>query len=155
MFIETSAKAGYNVKQVICPLLSNLISPWPLPRSPLSSRYFFSLKWKQLFRRVAAALPGMEADKKPPEDSILFIFDNNLKKKKKNYASKFRKHAPCFPQLLAGFHPFWKLASKEREKPKLSFFLESCRLATRLLVYNVIYIFHYYYYYFLNSVFLL
>jgi len=36
MFIETSAKAGYNVKQ--------------------------------LFRRVAAALPGMEADKKPPED---------------------------------------------------------------------------------------
>ena len=37
MFIETSAKAGYNVKQ--------------------------------LFRRVAAALPGMEADKKPPEDS--------------------------------------------------------------------------------------
>lgn len=26
----------------------------------------------QLFRRVAAALPGMEADKKPPEDSILF-----------------------------------------------------------------------------------
>ena len=27
----------------------------------------------QLFRRVAAALPGMEADKKPPEDSILLI----------------------------------------------------------------------------------
>merc|ERR1712127_225445 len=39
MFIETSAKAGYNVKQ--------------------------------LFRRVAAALPGMEADKKPPEDTVL------------------------------------------------------------------------------------
>jgi len=38
MFIETSAKAGYNVKQ--------------------------------LFRRVAAALPGMEADKKPPEDTV-------------------------------------------------------------------------------------
>ncbi|KAK2719886.1 hypothetical protein QYM36_005382 [Artemia franciscana] len=42
MFIETSAKAGYNVKQ--------------------------------LFRRVAAALPGMEAEKKPPEDSILFSY---------------------------------------------------------------------------------
>ncbi|KPJ10239.1 Ras-related protein Rab-6A [Papilio machaon] len=41
MFIETSAKAGYNVKQ--------------------------------LFRRVAAALPGMDsAENKPPEDSILF-----------------------------------------------------------------------------------
>ncbi|KAI8438908.1 hypothetical protein MSG28_011237 [Choristoneura fumiferana] len=40
MFIETSAKAGYNVKQ--------------------------------LFRRVAAALPGMDsAESKPPEDSIL------------------------------------------------------------------------------------
>ncbi|KAK2719884.1 ras-related protein Rab6 isoform X2 [Artemia franciscana] len=38
MFIETSAKAGYNVKQ--------------------------------LFRRVAAALPGMEAEKKPPEDTV-------------------------------------------------------------------------------------
>uniref|UniRef100_A0A336LIL0 CSON010992 protein n=3 Tax=Culicoides TaxID=41820 RepID=A0A336LIL0_CULSO len=37
MFIETSAKAGYNVKQ--------------------------------LFRRVAAALPGMDTpDHKPPED---------------------------------------------------------------------------------------
>lgn len=42
MFIETSAKAGYNVKQ--------------------------------LFRRVAAALPGMEADKKPPEDSKILFF---------------------------------------------------------------------------------
>ncbi|XP_050554472.1 ras-related protein Rab6 isoform X1 [Spodoptera frugiperda] len=41
MFIETSAKAGYNVKQ--------------------------------LFRRVAAALPGMDsAENKPPEDSILY-----------------------------------------------------------------------------------
>lgn len=41
MFIETSAKAGYNVKQ--------------------------------LFRRVAAALPGMDStENKPPEDSILF-----------------------------------------------------------------------------------
>ncbi|KYN30053.1 Ras-related protein Rab-6A [Trachymyrmex cornetzi] len=42
MFIETSAKAGYNVKQ--------------------------------LFRRVAAALPGMDStENKPPEDSILCV----------------------------------------------------------------------------------
>ncbi|KAK6631204.1 Ras- protein Rab6 [Polyplax serrata] len=42
MFIETSAKAGYNVKQ--------------------------------LFRRVAAALPGMDStENKPPEDSILLV----------------------------------------------------------------------------------
>lgn len=46
MFIETSAKAGYNVKQ--------------------------------LFRRVAAALPGMDStENKPPEDSILFPKDTN------------------------------------------------------------------------------
>ncbi|CAF3960401.1 unnamed protein product, partial [Rotaria sp. Silwood1] len=38
MFIETSAKAGYNVKQ--------------------------------LFRRVAAALPGMETPERRPEDLI-------------------------------------------------------------------------------------
>ncbi|KPI95120.1 Ras-related protein Rab-6A [Papilio xuthus] len=47
MFIETSAKAGYNVKQ--------------------------------LFRRVAAALPGMDsAENKPPEDSILFDYTTCL-----------------------------------------------------------------------------
>ncbi|XP_021913073.1 ras-related protein Rab6 isoform X3 [Zootermopsis nevadensis] len=41
MFIETSAKAGYNVKQFVL----------------------------QLFRRVAAALPGMDStENKPPED---------------------------------------------------------------------------------------
>lgn len=46
MFIETSAKAGYNVKQ--------------------------------LFRRVAAALPGMDStENKPPEDSILFHKNKN------------------------------------------------------------------------------
>jgi len=45
MFIETSAKAGYNVKQ--------------------------------LFRRVAAALPGMEADKKPPEDITEIDLNNS------------------------------------------------------------------------------
>lgn len=47
MFIETSAKAGYNVKQ--------------------------------LFRRVAAALPGMDStENKPPEDSILFHKQSKL-----------------------------------------------------------------------------
>ncbi|XP_021913064.1 ras-related protein Rab6 isoform X2 [Zootermopsis nevadensis] len=43
MFIETSAKAGYNVKQFVL----------------------------QLFRRVAAALPGMDStENKPPEDTV-------------------------------------------------------------------------------------
>ncbi|XP_055693985.1 ras-related protein Rab6 isoform X1 [Lutzomyia longipalpis] len=54
MFIETSAKAGYNVKQ--------------------------------LFRRVAAALPGMDStENKPPEDSILLC--NN----EKIFSFPFRK----------------------------------------------------------------
>nr|XP_058925686.1 ras-related protein Rab-6A isoform X1 [Kogia breviceps] len=47
MFIETSAKAGYNVKQ--------------------------------LFRRVAAALPGMESTQdRSREDSILFVSSGNF-----------------------------------------------------------------------------
>ena len=56
MFIETSAKAGYNVKQVSFVFVFYFLF--------LSLHCLF-----QLFRRVAAALPGMEADKKPPEDS--------------------------------------------------------------------------------------
>ncbi|KAI7692951.1 Ras-related protein Rab-6A [Sarcoptes scabiei] len=54
MFIETSAKSGYNVKQ--------------------------------LFRRVAAALPGMEANEKSKEDSTYSCL---------NFLSK-----NCFVQLL-------------------------------------------------------
>ncbi|VDK49376.1 unnamed protein product [Anisakis simplex] len=41
MFIETSAKAGYNVKQ--------------------------------LFRRIAGALPGIEPDQKDKHDSMFFV----------------------------------------------------------------------------------
>lgn len=55
MFIETSAKAGYNVKQV---------SVWRILKSERLKLCF------QLFRRVAAALPGMDStENKPPEDS--------------------------------------------------------------------------------------
>ena len=62
MFIETSAKAGYNVKQV-CFFVNELLL--------LVSHYFtslLSLLQLQLFRRVAAALPGMDSsDNKPSE----------------------------------------------------------------------------------------
>lgn len=66
MFIETSAKAGYNVKQV---------------RDYLNNRKIVIQMWCeiyfQLFRRVAAALPGMDStENKPPEDSILFNENN-------------------------------------------------------------------------------
>lgn len=46
MFIETSAKAGYNVKQ--------------------------------LFRRVAAALPGMESNEQQPNDGTRILFRNEI-----------------------------------------------------------------------------
>lgn len=58
MFIETSAKSGYNVKQVRLPSLLVLHR---------LDYYPFSL---QLFRRVAAALPGMETNEKAKEDSM-------------------------------------------------------------------------------------
>lgn len=55
MFIETSAKAGYNVKQV---------RKFNFTPTKTKSICF------QLFRRVAAALPGMDStENKPPEDS--------------------------------------------------------------------------------------
>ena len=59
MFIETSAKAGYNVKQVGG---KHLFNP------------FMSLNVCQLFRRVAAALPGMETtQERPKDDRILYL----------------------------------------------------------------------------------
>lgn len=70
MFIETSAKAGYNVKQVCRTNSIFRHDPPNLFRIILFHSSFFP----QLFRRVAAALPGMEADKKPPEDSKNFFF---------------------------------------------------------------------------------
>lgn len=58
MFIETSAKAGYNVKQVEkCRCFNRC------------DEYFL---WNfQLFRRVAAALPGMETPDRRTEDRML------------------------------------------------------------------------------------
>ena len=62
MFIETSAKAGHNVKQVLF-----LLFYWWL-------NYFqLNLYNKKLFRRVAAALPGMENTPKPNEECKLNI----------------------------------------------------------------------------------
>lgn len=64
MFIETSAKAGYNVKQV-CGLCV-------VPLLVYRCDHFSSL-CSQLFRRVAAALPGMEStqEKQGKDDCIL------------------------------------------------------------------------------------
>ena len=59
MFIETSAKAGYNVKQV-------------------STSYHdmnnVTKTFVKLFRRVAAALPGMETTQDKPKDDRECIF---------------------------------------------------------------------------------
>lgn len=56
----------------------------------LSLRRLFIINlFLQLFRRVAAALPGMDsAESKPPEDSILF--NNNLKKLIINYMNFYK-----------------------------------------------------------------
>lgn len=52
------------------------------------------MKLQQLFRRVAAALPGMEADKKPPEDS-------------KYISHHLTKLPNSFPAILTvSAHPF-------------------------------------------------
>lgn len=67
MFIETSAKAGYNVKQVRDP---HIIFSQVLSTLNEMLTYLFII-YLQLFRRVAAALPGMEQTEKKPEDSIL------------------------------------------------------------------------------------
>lgn len=67
MFIETSAKAGYNVKQV------RLMVGEMVEYIFISIRDGDLVVLAQLFRRVAAALPGMDStENKPPEDSILF-----------------------------------------------------------------------------------
>lgn len=60
MFIETSAKSGYNVKQVnMHAIVLRIVS-------------LKDIVYHQLFRRVAAALPGMEQTERTKEDSILF-----------------------------------------------------------------------------------
>lgn len=66
MFIETSAKAGHNVKQV------SLINSPRLFSIHFSFLFVVVAKTiifhTQLFRRVAAALPGMENTPKQTED---------------------------------------------------------------------------------------
>ncbi|KAJ8347792.1 hypothetical protein SKAU_G00263810 [Synaphobranchus kaupii] len=74
MFIETSAKAGYNVKQVS---LQQITTEEGEQRAKELSVLFIETSAKtgynvkQLFRRVAAALPGMESTQdKTREDMI-------------------------------------------------------------------------------------
>lgn len=57
MFIETSAKAGYNVRRVI-------IWVKPLGRCDLQI-WFIYIQVKALFRKIGHALPGMD---NPSED---------------------------------------------------------------------------------------
>jgi hypothetical protein len=73
MFIETSAKSGYNVKQVSPTIF--LLFWLTFEVKKLLIKLWFYLK--QLFRRVAAALPGMETNERAKEDSILFFIIKN------------------------------------------------------------------------------
>ncbi|CAG4954080.1 unnamed protein product [Colias eurytheme] len=67
MFIETSAKAGYNVKQVSTEEGDRKAKELNVMFIETSAKAGYNVK--QLFRRVAAALPGMDsAESKPPED---------------------------------------------------------------------------------------
>jgi hypothetical protein len=64
LFIETSAKAGYNVKQVC-----TLDKCSYVKRDKCICMFMRALATSicmQLFRRVAAALPGMEEPKREP-----------------------------------------------------------------------------------------
>lgn len=63
MFIETSAKAGYNVKQVQAQLFIYFEIRFRHGISGLSINYSF-----KLFRRVAAALPGMDSSENKPNE---------------------------------------------------------------------------------------
>lgn len=64
MFIETSAKSGFNVKQVSRHRVSCFIH--------MTNQLFLFVcsRFKQLFRRVAAALPGMEQTERSKEDIV-------------------------------------------------------------------------------------
>ncbi|CAJ0964526.1 unnamed protein product [Ranitomeya imitator] len=85
MFIETSAKTGYNVKQVPLLLLKRPqctvfgLTPYLVPFKcaavkDLSVKHVPFVVMFQLFRRVAAALPGMDSTpEKSKEDSILLL----------------------------------------------------------------------------------
>ncbi|CAG4954077.1 unnamed protein product [Colias eurytheme] len=69
MFIETSAKAGYNVKQVSTEEGDRKAKELNVMFIETSAKAGYNVK--QLFRRVAAALPGMDsAESKPPEDTV-------------------------------------------------------------------------------------
>ncbi|KAI1903193.1 hypothetical protein AGOR_G00024690 [Albula goreensis] len=69
MFIETSAKAGYNVKQITTEEGEQRAKELSVLFIETSAKTGYNVK--QLFRRVAAALPGMESTQdKSREDMI-------------------------------------------------------------------------------------
>ncbi|PWA22942.1 hypothetical protein CCH79_00002054 [Gambusia affinis] len=72
MFIETSAKAGYNVKQITTEEGEQRAKEMNVLFIETSAKTGYNVK--QLFRRVAAALPGMDTTQdKNREDSILCV----------------------------------------------------------------------------------
>uniref|UniRef100_A0AAV2MK55 Ras-related protein Rab-41 n=1 Tax=Knipowitschia caucasica TaxID=637954 RepID=A0AAV2MK55_KNICA len=69
MYIETSAKAGYNVKQITTEEGEQRAKELNVMFIETSAKTGYNVK--QLFRRVAAALPGMDcAPEKSKEDMI-------------------------------------------------------------------------------------
>ncbi|KAK6480302.1 ras-related protein Rab-6A-like isoform X2 [Huso huso] len=83
MYIETSAKAGYNVKQLNESLLRQITTEEGEQRAKELNVMFIETSAKtgynvkQLFRRVAAALPGMDST---PEKSKEDMIDIKLEK---------------------------------------------------------------------------
>ncbi|XP_046893128.1 RAB6B, member RAS oncogene family a isoform X3 [Hypomesus transpacificus] len=68
MFIETSAKTGYNVKQADSqPIHGDHAGPEELPDA------CWELSVQGLFRRVAAALPGMESMQETSKEGMIDI----------------------------------------------------------------------------------
>ncbi|KPP73420.1 hypothetical protein Z043_107496 [Scleropages formosus] len=70
MFIETSAKAGYNVKQITTEEGEQRAREQNVLFIETSAKTGYSVK--QLFRRVAAALPGMESTQDKSREDKLF-----------------------------------------------------------------------------------
>ncbi|KAL0974146.1 hypothetical protein UPYG_G00216230 [Umbra pygmaea] len=75
MYIETSAKAGYNVKQISTEEGEQRAKELNVMFIETSAKTGYNVK--QLFRRVAAALPGMEST---PEKSKEDMIDIKLEK---------------------------------------------------------------------------
>lgn len=107
MFIETSAKAGYNVKQVQFGACS------------ISVTFLTAFSRLQLFRRVAAALPGMDStENKPPEDSKFICIPSNhfLDRFCLAFHAIYFPYFPLFCSFLINFVHIFIFSSKKCKK---------------------------------------